>query len=257
MSANYNGLTRNTWPGTWSPTAGHPIVLDTEIRGGLQSISGDVNDRLTDITGQRLQEGMVVYVKNSYIAGTTIRTGDKYYTYRSLAGEERNVATGALPNAEENWIEFAAGGGSTPTTNTLAVGVIDSNGTVSGTVADITSLQFDLTSGFSVTNLGNGSAKISVSQGMGSGLDADTVDGKDSSYFYSPTNKPVVIERYQFTDALQWIVTHNKGTDKFVETLTDSEGNRFFAKVHVIDLNTFAINLTSAISGTVDVLFTI
>ena len=33
---NYNGLTRNQWPGTFSPSSNHPIVLDTEIRGGLR-----------------------------------------------------------------------------------------------------------------------------------------------------------------------------------------------------------------------------
>jgi len=55
-STNYSGLTRNTWPGTWSPTSDHPIALDTELRGTLQSITGYSGDRLTDITGQRIQE---------------------------------------------------------------------------------------------------------------------------------------------------------------------------------------------------------
>ena len=82
--ADYNGLTRNAWTGTWSPSGDHPIVLDTEIRGGLRYISGDAGDQLTDITGQRLQEGMIVYVKNTY--GSV--TGNKFYSYSLLGGEQ-------------------------------------------------------------------------------------------------------------------------------------------------------------------------
>ena len=64
--ADYNGLTRNAWPGTWSPSSNHPIVLDTEMRGGLRYVSGDSGDRVSDITGQRLQDGMLKL--NSIIA---------------------------------------------------------------------------------------------------------------------------------------------------------------------------------------------
>lgn len=100
--ANYDGLTRNTWPGTWSPSADHPIVLDTEVRGGLRYISGNSGDQLTDITGQRLQEGMLVYVANSY--GDI--EGGRYYRYELLSGEVRNSSTGAMPNGDSNWSEF-------------------------------------------------------------------------------------------------------------------------------------------------------
>ena len=88
------------------------------------------------------------------------------------------------------------------------------------------------------------------------GLNTELLDGQPGSYYYSPGNNPVITERYVFNDALEWIVKHNKNTDKFVETLTDASGSRFFAKVQIIDLNTFKIKLTAAISGTVDVLFT-
>ena len=64
--SNYNGLTRNQWPGTWSPSSSHPIVLDGEIRGGLRYVSGVDSDTVTNITGQRLQDGMLVYVKNAH-----------------------------------------------------------------------------------------------------------------------------------------------------------------------------------------------
>lgn len=107
MSANYDGLTRNTWTGTWSPSGDHPIVLDTEIRGSLQSITGFAGDRLTDITGQRLTEGMLVYVKNTYTVSVELtRQGNMYYQYTLLNGQSRNPNTGIMPNAEANWSIF-------------------------------------------------------------------------------------------------------------------------------------------------------
>lgn len=105
MATNYDGLTRNTWPGTWSSSGTHPIVLDREVRGGLRYISGDVGDQLADIEGQRIQEGMLVYVKNTY--GSI--TGDKYYVYKLQAGESRNASTGEMPNSAANWSEVAFG----------------------------------------------------------------------------------------------------------------------------------------------------
>lgn len=97
--ANYDGLTKNSWPGTWAPSSKAPIALDTDLRGTLQSISGEVGDRLTDIPGQRLSEGMLVYVKTGYAD----RASDKHYKYVLLAGESRDFATGNLPNNEANW----------------------------------------------------------------------------------------------------------------------------------------------------------
>lgn len=111
MSSNYDGLTRNPWPGTWSASDDQPIVLDTELRGALQSISGDAGDQLTNITGQRLNEGMIVYVKNTYTSGIYTRTGDSYYTFRLLPGQSRNINTGEMPNAEANWSPVSFGGG--------------------------------------------------------------------------------------------------------------------------------------------------
>jgi hypothetical protein len=60
---------------------------------------------------------------------------------------------------------------------------------------------------------------------------------------------------YEFSDALEWIVNHNKNTTVFNESLFDSDGNKFFAPVTIIDENTFSVNLTSATSGKVHVLF--
>jgi hypothetical protein len=111
MSGNYNGLTKNTWPGTWAPNSNAPIAIDTDLRGTLQSISGTVGDYLTNISGQRLTEGMLVYLQNGYTAGSFVRSGDTYYKYVSQTGEVRDFATGALPNSEINWIETNLGSG--------------------------------------------------------------------------------------------------------------------------------------------------
>ena len=100
---NYNGLTRNQWPGTFSPSSNHPIVLDTEIRGGLRYVSGDSGDKVTDITGQRLQDGMIVYVENQHTAGTKTFEAGKYYQYAIQSGEARDSSTGVLPNDSDNW----------------------------------------------------------------------------------------------------------------------------------------------------------
>jgi hypothetical protein len=60
---------------------------------------------------------------------------------------------------------------------------------------------------------------------------------------------------FSFTSALQWLVQHNKNTQVFNETLFDEFGNKFYAPVKIIDENSFVINLTSATSGQVHVLF--
>jgi len=121
MAANYDGLTRNIWPGTWSPASSAPIALDTELRGTLQSITGSTNDQLTNIPGQRIQEGMLVYVKNSYISGIYTRTGDRYYTYKLQVGQSRNSSTGAVPNAEINWSEVTFGSSGSGSDYTLPI----------------------------------------------------------------------------------------------------------------------------------------
>ena len=130
MSSNYDGLTRNVWPGTWSTGTNSPIVLDTEIRGTLHSITGDSGDRLTDIPGARIQEGMLVYVKTTYTSGSTTYTGDNYYTYKLQGSESRNSSTGAVPNADANWSLFSVSGGSGYTGSAGAIGFTGSKGDV-------------------------------------------------------------------------------------------------------------------------------
>lgn len=111
MTTNYDGLTINKWPGTWSPTGDHPIVLDREIRGGLRFVSGDQGDRLTDIPGQRLQEGMIAYLKTGYTDNGVEFKSNTYYQFNLLEGQTRNTSTGSLPNSVSNWAEFSSGSG--------------------------------------------------------------------------------------------------------------------------------------------------
>lgn len=139
MASNYDGLTRNVWPGTWSTGTNSPIVLDTEVRGTLHSITGDLNDRLTDIPGARIQEGMLVYVKNTYTSGSTTYTGDNYFTYKLQGGQGRDPTTGAVPNADANWSLFSVSGGSGYTGSAGAIGFTGSKGDIgySGSKGDL------------------------------------------------------------------------------------------------------------------------
>jgi hypothetical protein len=87
------------------------------------------------------------------------------------------------------------------------------------------------------------------------GFNSEFFGGYPVNFFYSPQNKPVTTSTYYFTDSLRWVVNHNQNTTNFTETLTDSNGVRFYAKMQIIDANTFQIELTSALSGKVDVTF--
>lgn len=127
MPTNYDGLTRNVWPGTWSTGTNSPIALDTEIRGTLQSISGAAGDKLTDIAGARIQEGMLVYLKTGYVAGAYTRASDAYYTYKLQGGESRSAVTGAVPNAEVNWTQVVFSG-ATGYTGATGAGVTGATG---------------------------------------------------------------------------------------------------------------------------------
>jgi len=121
--SNFFGLTRSTWPGTWSPGAAgsYPIVIDREIRGSLQYVSGISGDRLSDITGQRIEYGMLAYVQAGYTAGGYTRNSGNYYQYTSSASRDTN--TGVLPNTEANWSVFSGGGGGGATGVAGATGV--------------------------------------------------------------------------------------------------------------------------------------
>lgn len=108
MAENYDGLTRNQWTGTWSPKGDFPIVLSNEVRGGIHFVKGgNSGETLQGIHGQRLQEGMLAYVKEGY----TGVTGDMFYVYKLLSGESRSQVTGEVPNTLSNWSEFAPSNG--------------------------------------------------------------------------------------------------------------------------------------------------
>lgn len=133
---NYDGLTRNQWPGTWSPSSNHPIVLDTEIRGGLRYISGDSGDRLSNIPGQRLQEGMLVYIDENYVGDSASYDGGKYYQYSLQELEERDANTGNMPNSAANWSEFSLSGSAIELDSSAVEASVA--GLLSGTSEDLT-----------------------------------------------------------------------------------------------------------------------
>jgi hypothetical protein len=142
--SNFYGLTRSAWPGTWSPGAAgsFPIVIDREIRGSLQYVSGAAGDRLTDITGQRIEYGMLAYVQTTYTAGGYTRTSGSYYQYTSSAS--RDVNTGVLPNTEANWSAFSGGGGGVGATGVAGpTGPAGATGVIGATGAAGPTAQFD------------------------------------------------------------------------------------------------------------------
>lgn len=62
-------------------------------------------------------------------------------------------------------------------------------------------------------------------------------------------------ERYTFNASSTWTVMHNKNTRKIIETLTDINGQRFYAGINIIDTNSFEVVLTEAVAGVIDVIF--
>lgn len=86
-------------------------------------------------------------------------------------------------------------------------------------------------------------------------VNADLFNNLDISHFYTIDNKPVITKRFEFNDSLEWVIHHGQQTDQFFETLTDDQGNRFNAKVSIIDKDSFKVKLTTAMSGKVDVIF--
>jgi Collagen triple helix repeat (20 copies) len=119
MSADYSGLTRNVWPGTWSPSSNAPIALDTELRGSLRTISGASGDRLTDIPGQRLQDGMLVYVQTGYTSGVNTYASGSIYQYKNSGSRD---SSGNLSNADSYWSAFSSVGPQGPAGPTGATG---------------------------------------------------------------------------------------------------------------------------------------
>lgn len=61
--------------------------------------------------------------------------------------------------------------------------------------------------------------------------------------------------RYVYPPSLQWVVSHNNNTHRFIKRLVDIQGNEFFAHTKVTSANEFVVYLTEAIAGYVDVFF--
>ena len=61
--------------------------------------------------------------------------------------------------------------------------------------------------------------------------------------------------KYEFNEAIDWVVVHGRNTKSFAAVTRDSAGERFYAAEHVIDNNSFVIHCTEVTSGSVDVFF--
>ena len=128
MAVNPLGLPAGLFANTLVSSGTHPIVLDGDLRGTLQYISGRDSDQLLDISGRNLQEGMLVFVKHTYDESdtpATVRRDETYYQYKLQSGdsEERDeVSGGTLPNAIGNWTELVFSDSDTHSTVTNVQG---------------------------------------------------------------------------------------------------------------------------------------
>ncbi len=70
------------------------------------------------------------------------------------------------------------------------------------------------------------------------------------------TTNQIQLVQYDFPlPSLEWIINHNKNTYVFQETSFDSDGNKIYASVNIIDENNFKISFTEMTSGFVTVKF--
>ena len=182
--ANYDGLTRNAWPGTWSTNGTHPIALDVELRGGLRYISGSGTDTLVNIPSGMLQDGMLAYVASGYHADIS---SDTYYKYSILDGESRNGDTGFLPNASGNWSQFSLSGGSSTRTYNNVTSDFSMSDSSDVVFLDTTSNSINV---YLPTAVGNGGKELLFKFKTGSnsgvlvGSGVETVDGSATYPLY-------------------------------------------------------------------------
>jgi hypothetical protein len=66
-------------------------------------------------------------------------------------------------------------------------------------------------------------------------------------------NKPYQV--FSFSLSIEWLIQHNRDTDKMQISLFSSDGEQFFAKTKILDLNSVKISLTEATSGVAVVYF--
>ena len=91
ITGSTSGLAPSSVSVTFVPgTASQPVAEDVDLRGTLQSISGLAGNYLTNISGFKINPGMLVYLQNGYTNGGVTRAGDTYYCllYTSDAADE-------------------------------------------------------------------------------------------------------------------------------------------------------------------------
>lgn len=90
--------------------------------------------------------------------------------------------------------------------------------------------------------------------------DRDTLvyDESRELWVARPPIEKIVFKKYSFSSpSLQWLVNHNLNTYDFTVTLRDQYRAVFTAKTQTIDENNFIVDLSSAIGGTADVIFSV
>ena len=252
MSVDYNGLTRTSWTGTWSPTTNHPVALANEIRGGVHSITGLVGDQLTDISGQRLEEGMLVYVKNGY----TGVDGDSFYQYSLLGGESRNPSTGYVPNNPGNWSKLTLGGGGSLTTLTdvtitspVEGDRLEYNSTL-GVWENVPAGTTDAALGglidVIITTPQDGDI-VRYNSGTGQW---ENVTVAELTSQPAGTQRPWGYVHEQVALSDQWTIDHNLGTENVMTQIIDATGQVIIPdEINIIHLNTIQVRLNQPAGG--------
>jgi len=144
--------------------------------------------------------------------GLAIGGGSGYTLPAASATVRGGVKIGEGLTIDPAGILSTTGGGGSP----LAVSLIDSANTVSGTVSNITALRFDTDSGFDITDLGNGAVKV----GMNSTFKTWKVDGQsdlvatglDTIRFVAGTGVTIETDPLAATKTITFSSTGGTGT---------------------------------------------
>jgi hypothetical protein len=96
--------------------------------------------------------------------------------------------------------------------------------------------------------------KVTVLNGQGpQGRPGD--QGAQGEQGNAGVNGAFSLVRYEFAESMQWRVEHGKGTQVFMEKMTNLSGDIIFAPIQEIDDESFVVQLAEPTAGYVDVIF--
>jgi hypothetical protein len=130
-----------------------------------------------NITGDRLQEGMLCYIKYGYTKGAYTRQGDSYYKY-SANGSLRDPNTGRYPNDGTHWTRV-----SIITIDPLKVSNLSVTTTANIATINVASISVEgstPTSGYVLSTTGTGLAWVATGRG------SQWTDTGVGSIYYAP-----------------------------------------------------------------------